>query len=257
MKDATGCCRWRSLRNLYLMEVTSTTYQIYGNAWYYKLCYACRLTLEATNKHMIRIITTSVHGFSARGRQRSRSQSQWYVVREASCCCGARPWSCPQLRCRDLSAVASNRTTWLCIPAKTVIKPAGHSATAVLATSPLALRSTCDSPQTGSAWRTTPIYMWREQAKIEWSRRVISIVACCHSVKLCAHAAQAFRSQQNPHRPTDIPGSSCSPASNASAIDSRASACAGNARSSCPATRPDAEVDHPHHLWTVPAQHVN
>jgi len=39
--------------------------------------------------------------------------------------------------------------------------------------------------------------MWREQAIIEWSRRVISIVACCHSVKLCAHAARDFLSQQN------------------------------------------------------------
>ena len=35
-------------------------------------------------------------------------------------------------------------------------------------------------------------YMWREQAIIEWSRCVISSVACCHSVKLCAHAAWAF-----------------------------------------------------------------
>jgi len=39
--------------------------------------------------------------------------------------------------------------------------------------------------------------MWREQAIIEWSRQVISVVACCHSAKLCAHAAQDFRSQQN------------------------------------------------------------
>jgi len=66
--------------------------------------------------------------------------------------------------------------------------------------------------------------MWREQAIIEWSRwsdlgewpltmlvnlvnswlcllpvttRVISIVACCHGAKLCAHAARDFRSQQN------------------------------------------------------------
>ena len=30
----------------------------------------------------------------------------------------------------------------------------------------------------------------------EWSRRVISIVACCHSAKLCAHAARAFRSHR-------------------------------------------------------------
>jgi len=35
-----------------------------------------------------------------------------------------------------------------------------------------------------------PIYAWREQAVIEWSRRVISIVACCHSVKLCALVAR-------------------------------------------------------------------
>ena len=37
--------------------------------------------------------------------------------------------------------------------------------------------------------------MWREQAIIEWSRRVISIVACCHGAKLCAYAARDFRSQ--------------------------------------------------------------
>ena len=47
------------------------------------------------------------------------------------------------------------------------------------------------SPRTECARRKTP-YMWREQATIEWSRRVMSIVACCHSVKLCAHAARAF-----------------------------------------------------------------
>jgi len=40
-------------------------------------------------------------------------------------------------------------------------------------------------------------YMWREQAIIEWSWHVNSIVACCHSAKLCAHAARDFRSQQN------------------------------------------------------------
>jgi len=38
--------------------------------------------------------------------------------------------------------------------------------------------------------------MWCEQA-IEWSRRVISIAACCHGAKLWAHAARDFRSQQN------------------------------------------------------------
>ena len=38
--------------------------------------------------------------------------------------------------------------------------------------------------------------MWREQAIIEWSWYVNSIVACCHSAKLCAHDARDFRSQQ-------------------------------------------------------------
>jgi len=47
--------------------------------------------------------------------------------------------------------------------------------------------------------RKTPIYTWHEKAIIEWSSHVISIVACCYSVKLCALAAQAFRSQHS-HR---------------------------------------------------------
>jgi len=64
------------------------------------------------------------------------------------------------------------------------------------ATSPVVLRWVCDSPRTGCAWRITPLCMWREQAIIEWSRRVISIVACCHGAKLCAHAIRDFRSQQ-------------------------------------------------------------
>jgi len=63
----------------------------------------------------------------------------------------------------------------------------------IVATSRLALRWMCDSPRTGCARIITTIYMWREQKIIEWSRRVISIVACCHSAKLCAHAARAFR----------------------------------------------------------------
>ena len=40
-------------------------------------------------------------------------------------------------------------------------------------------------------------YTWREQAIIEWSWHVNSIVPCCHSAKLCAYAARDFRSQQN------------------------------------------------------------
>jgi len=55
----------------------------------------------------------------------------------------------------------------------------------------------CDSPPTECARRIAPICQWREQATVEWPRRVISIVVCCHSVKLCALAAPVFRSQQN------------------------------------------------------------
>jgi len=52
---------------------------------------------------------------------------------------------------------------------------------ASVATSPLALRWICGSPQKKCAHGTTPIYMWREQATlIEWARYVIFIVACCH-----------------------------------------------------------------------------
>ena len=40
------------------------------------------------------------------------------------------------------------------------------------------------------------ICMWREQAIIEWSWHVNSIVVCCHSAKLRAYAARDFRSQQ-------------------------------------------------------------
>ena len=40
-------------------------------------------------------------------------------------------------------------------------------------------------------------YMWREQAIMEWSWHANSIVACCHSAKLCVHAAWDFRSQQS------------------------------------------------------------
>ena len=63
-----------------------------------------------------------------------------------------------------------------------------------VATSPVALRWLCDSPRTGCTRRTN-IYVWLEQAIVEWSRRVISIVACCHGAKLCALAARDFRSQ--------------------------------------------------------------
>jgi len=49
----------------------------------------------------------------------------------------------------------------------------------------------------GMCAKNNIIYTWREQAIIEWSRRVNSIVACCHNAKLCAHAAWDFWSQQS------------------------------------------------------------
>ena len=71
----------------------------------------------------------------------------------------------------------------------------------------MVLRWLCDSPRTWCAWRITPLCMWREQAIIEWSRRVISIVACCHGAKLCAHAARDFRSQHCVYLPDSEPES--------------------------------------------------
>jgi len=70
-----------------------------------------------------------------------------------------------------------------------------HWSKCTVATSRLTLRWMCDSPWQGCVRRITPIYscMWHEQAIAEWSRQVISTIACCHSVKLCALAAQAFR----------------------------------------------------------------
>ena len=66
----------------------------------------------------------------------------------------------------------------------------------VIATSRLVLRWMHCSPRTECVRRTTPIYKRHEQAIIEWLWRMNSIVACCHSVKLCTHAARAFWSQQ-------------------------------------------------------------
>jgi len=68
---------------------------------------------------------------------------------------------------------------------------------ASVATTRLVLCWMCDLPRTGCTWRATPIYMCRKQAEIEWGRRGISIVACCHNVKLCILAAWAFQSQQS------------------------------------------------------------
>ena len=48
----------------------------------------------------------------------------------------------------------------------------------------------------GMCAKNKNICMWCEQATIEWSRQVISIVAFCHGAKLCAHAIRDFRSQK-------------------------------------------------------------
>ena len=66
---------------------------------------------------------------------------------------------------------------------------------ASVAASQLALCWMCDSPRTGCAWWTTPV--WREQAEIKLARRGICIVAWCHSSKVCALAALPFQSQQS------------------------------------------------------------
>jgi len=68
-------------------------------------------------------------------------------------------------------------------------------------------RGCCCNLSGGVAWnvwftmnkmcvKKNTIHMWREQAILEWSRRLISIVAFCHSAKLCADAARDFRSEQ-------------------------------------------------------------
>jgi len=49
-----------------------------------------------------------------------------------------------------------------------------------------------NTPQMGCAVRIAPICKWRKQEIKELSHQVLCIVACCHSVKLCALAAQAL-----------------------------------------------------------------
>jgi len=65
-----------------------------------------------------------------------------------------------------------------------------------VAISQLALHWNCNSPRMGCVRRATHNYMRQEQAIIEWSCQVFSNVSCCHSLKLCALAAQAFRLQR-------------------------------------------------------------
>jgi len=101
---------------------------------------------------------------------------------------------------------------------------AGGCFVRTVASSPVALRWMCDSPRTGCARRITPIHtLWHEQAIIEWSwwttfnnacepgeqlivlpdgddesdlvERSLLLLAAT-MLKLCAHAARAFRSRQ-------------------------------------------------------------
>ena len=71
-----------------------------------------------------------------------------------------------------------------------------------VATSPLSLRWMRGSPdhERNAREDNTDIYV----ARTRWSRRVNSIVACCHSVKLCALAARDFRSQHHQHEACPI-----------------------------------------------------
>ena len=91
----------------------------------------------------------------------------------------------------DYARIRTSLIPWACLSFSTPFW------SCTVATSRLALCWVCYSPRTGCARRTTPIYMWCEQAMTEWSWHVNSIVACCHSVKLCALAARDFRSQQD------------------------------------------------------------
>ena len=85
---------------------------------------------------------------------------------------------------------------------RTTLKVAYHDC---VATSPVVLHwlQLYDSSRTGLCAKNKNICMWREQAIIEWSRLVISIVASCHGAKLCAHAARDFQSQH--HKSTTLP----------------------------------------------------
>ena len=44
----------------------------------------------------------------------------------------------------------------------------------------------------GICVKNNNIYTWHEQAIIEWLCHLNSIVACCHSAKLCTYAVRAF-----------------------------------------------------------------
>jgi len=97
-----------------------------------------------------------------------------------------RSWKGPTGHCRGPLANIQKRT-WEMLVNRMWI--------ANVATSPVVLRWLCDSPRTGCAWRIKPLYMKREQAIVREIASMISIVACCHGAKLCAHAARDFWSQ--------------------------------------------------------------
>ena len=85
---------------------------------------------------------------------------------------------------QDVKVVpGANFSKWMCDRCSSLQKGGD-----VVATSQLMLRWKCDSPEMGCAQWATHKYMWREQAIIEWFRRVISIIACCHKIACCVRA---------------------------------------------------------------------
>jgi len=61
-----------------------------------------------------------------------------------------------------------------------------------VATTSLALCWNARFTTNGMCAKKNVIYVWYKHAIIEWSRHVISIVACCHSAKLCMLSRSSF-----------------------------------------------------------------
>ena len=112
-------------------------------------------------------------------------------------CCSAFPittkWCCDQ----DVKVVLGSAFTQRMFDRCGLLQKVGD----VVATTPLALRWNAWFTTNEYAWRKTPytVYVaWTSNNRLEWSWCVNSIVACCHSAKLCAHATLlAFQSLQS------------------------------------------------------------
>jgi len=95
-------------------------------------------------------------GLKGMWSQMNRSQMKWFQIKKSEMNVVSDEWSQMNLFLNSHGTVAASQSSW---------------------------RWMRDAPQTGCARRITPIYQWREQAIIQWSRCLIFIVACCHSVK--------------------------------------------------------------------------